>query len=1000
MFKSIRFGRLMSVGPTESKEIKEKYLLYFLGFVLSIAFLSGCGSSDATSKVLTSKPISKVLPELKSLGINLSNSFTDGEGAYTYSIASNTNPSVATASIDDTANSFSLNFLNVGTSDISITESFADSSATLVLRVTISEPAPVEKGSLETQTTLADVSIELVNSFPASKGLIYTVGSNSNPQVVTASLVSNTLKFDFLGSGITTITLVESNANGTTTGLVGAFTLTATSNDPCVPDNTAGNCDRDKDNLTNAQETKLGTDPSKADTDGDGTNDGAEVGNDVSNPTDTDGDGQIDALESSTNDTDDDGTNDQEDSDDADPCVPDANAKGCNTASIAKNQAVRTVEDIAKTINLMADDSDEDTLTFSIVAQPQNGGLTGTAPTLTYTPAANFTGQDTFTFKVNDGKSDSNTATVTITVTEVNDAPTAIAQSVTTDEDTAKQITLTGNDVDGDDLSYTVIQQPEEGTLLGTVPNLRYVPGANFNGSDSFTFKVDDGTLDSTVVIVSITVSSVNDIPIADSQTVAVIEDTAKTITLTGNDIEGSTLSFSVVEGPSNGSLTGTAPNLTYTPNENYSGSDSFTFKANDSTADSVTATVSITVSAVNDAPTATAQSITTDEDISKLFTLTGTDVDGDTLNYMVVQQPANGSIQGDAPNVGYIPGPNFNGSDSFTFKVNDGTLDSTVATVTITVNAINDIPVVTAQTVAVVEDTAKTITLTGSDIEGSTLSFSVVEGPSNGSLTGAAPNLTYTPNENYNGSDSFTFKANDGAADSTTATISIIVSSVNDAPVATAQAVTTNENEAKQLTLSGTDDGPISSYSIVQRPSNGSLSGTGSLVTYTPNANYSGTDSFTFKVNDGVLDSQPATVSITVVGAPKTGIFPESSTCASAAVNETCTVTISLQNNDQTLNGFGFKILDTPESFTLASATVGSLPAGCNVVARPAENAIVGLCFGSSFSGNGELATISLVRVQAGDVSFTVDTASINALSGGTTSVEGGTLAVTAVTP
>ncbi len=227
------------------------------------------------------------------------------------------------------------------------------------------------------------------------------------------------------------------------------------------------------------------------------------------------------------------------------------------------------------------------TLTFIVVTQPTHGALSGTAPNLTYTPAANYHGPDSFTFKANDGTVDSNIATVSITVNPVNDAPTADPQSVTTDEDTAKAITLTATDVDGDPLTFSVVTQPTHGTLSGTAPDLTYTPAANYNGPDSFTFKANDGTVDSNTATISITVTAVNDAPTATPQSVTTDEDTAKAITLTGTDVEGDTLTFSVVTQPTHGALSGTAPDLTYTPAANYNGPDSFTFKANDGTLDS-----------------------------------------------------------------------------------------------------------------------------------------------------------------------------------------------------------------------------------------------------------------------------------------------------------------------------------------------------------------------------------------------------------------------------
>ena len=133
-------------------------------------------------------------------------------------------------------------------------------------------------------------------------------------------------------------------------------------------------------------------------------------------------------------------------------------------------------------------------------------------------------------------------------------APVAGAQSVSTNEDTAKTITLTGSDADGNNLTFAVVSGPSNGTLgsigsvscTGTAPktcsaDLTYTPALNYNGSDSFTFKVNDGTVDSANATVSITVNAVNDVPVANTQSVSTNEDTAKTITLTGSDLDETT---------------------------------------------------------------------------------------------------------------------------------------------------------------------------------------------------------------------------------------------------------------------------------------------------------------------------------------------------------------------------------------------------------------------------------------------------------------------------
>ncbi|MCU0782567.1 MAG: DUF2341 domain-containing protein [Verrucomicrobia bacterium] len=556
-----------------------------------------------------------------------------------------------------------------------------------------------------------------------------------------------------------------------------------------------------------------------------------------------------------------------------------------NDAPVANAQSVSTAEDTAKAITLTGSDLDNDPLTFSIVSSPTNGVLSGlntNTGTVTYKPNTNFNGgADSFTFQVNDGTTNSAVATVSLTVTPVNDAPIANAQSVSTPEDTAKTITLTGSDVENSPLTYALVTSPAHGVISGLNPNtgtVTYTPNTNFNGADSFTFRVNDGTNNSTAATVSLTVTPVNDVPVANAQGVSTPEDAAKAITLTGSDVESSPLTFAIVSAPTNGMLSGLNTNsgtVTYTPNTNFNGADSFTFRVNDGTTNSAVATVSLTVTAVNDAPVANAQGVSTPEEIAKAITLTGSDAEGSPLTFSLVTNPANGLLSGLNTNTGsvtYTPNTNFNGADSFTFRVNDGTTTSAVATVSLTVTPVNDAPIANAQSFSTPEDTAKTITLTGSDVESSPLTFAIVSGPTNGVLSGLNTNsgtVNYTPNTNFNGADSFTFRVNDGTTNSTAATVSLTVTPVNDVPVANGQSLSTPEDTAKAITLTGSDvDNNPLTFSIVTGPANGVLSGlnpdTGS-VTYTPNTNFNGAESFTFRVNDGTSNSVAATVNLTV---------------------------------------------------------------------------------------------------------------------------------------
>ena len=178
-----------------------------------------------------------------------------------------------------------------------------------------------------------------------------------------------------------------------------------------------------------------------------------------------------------------------------------------------------------------------------------------------------------------------------------------------------------------------------------------------------------------------------------------------------------------------------------------------------------------------NAAPVANSQTVTLAENGQQAIFLSGSAMGGASLTYAVVDSPGHGILFGVAPAVTYIPSPYYTGTDSFSFKVNDGFQDSSASTVPITVTRVNYPPFAIGQNVLALKNKGKAIQLTGTDLNGSVLSYTIVTSPTIGTLSGIAPNVTYTPTLNYLGQDSFTFKVNNGTLDSaTTATISITV--------------------------------------------------------------------------------------------------------------------------------------------------------------------------------------------------------------------------------
>jgi len=391
----------------------------------------------------------------------------------------------------------------------------------------------------------------------------------------------------------------------------------------------------------------------------------------------------------------------------------------------------------------------------------------------------------------------SSSGSVVINISNVNEPPTAVADTYTTPEDVQLSVAapgVLGNDIDVDNspLTAILVSTTTHGSLtLNPDGSFVYMPNTNYYGIDQFTYKASDGEFESAPVTVTITITSVNDPPIANPQTVSTPEDTPVTITLTGSDpVEGTPVTFEIVSNPMNGTLSGTPPTVTYTPSTNFNGTDTFTFRTYDGTNYSDAATVTINVTPVNDAPIANPQSVTTDRMVPVNITLTGSDIDGDSLTFNIATQPAHGTLSGTPPNVVYTPQGFYYGTDSFTFTVSDGQLVSAPATVSITINYVNLPPSVTNDTYTTLEDTmliipaATGVLANDYEPDSEPMTVTLVQNVTNGTLSLASDgSFLYMPNPDYYGTDTFKYVASDGTHTSTVATVTITIVSVNDAP-------------------------------------------------------------------------------------------------------------------------------------------------------------------------------------------------------------------------
>jgi VCBS repeat-containing protein len=606
-------------------------------------------------------------------------------------------------------------------------------------------------------------------------------------------------------------------------------------------------------------------------------------------------------------------------------------------------------------------------VTASVVAQTANGSATAPSDyaaagptTLTFNPG---TATQTFTVNVNGDvvfEADetffvnlSNPTNATISDIQgqgtivnddqegVNQAPVAGDDAYSINEDNvldlfevpapAPGILANDRDPDGQTLTTRLVTAPEQGGQLILDNNTGlfiYTPPLNFNDTDTFTYVANDGTNDSNIATVTITVNAVNDAPSGTDNTVTTNEDTNYTFTVADfgftdpNDTPANVLqAVRIATLPEAGTLTNdgvaviagqsisvtdlNGGKLVFTPAANANGSPytSFTFQVQDNggTAnggvdlDATANTMTFNVNAVNDAPMAVNDGVYTVQS-SLLLTVEApgvlaNDSDVDTpaanLSAQLVSGVAHGTLTFNGNgSFTYRATEGYAGPDSFSYLVNDGQSEnnlSNVAIVAIEVTTAADrAPIAEGDKYSTNEDTVLTVCAPGvlsndSDADGNNLSAVLVSTTANGIVSlNPDGSFTYAPNANFFGTDSFTYKANDGTNDSNVATVNITVKTVNDRPVANDDAATTNGNTPATIDVLANDsdiDGALdpASFTIQSAASHGTLSidpNTGK-ITYTAAVGFSGADSFTYRVKDnqGAV-SNVATVQIEVLAA------------------------------------------------------------------------------------------------------------------------------------
>ena len=482
-----------------------------------------------------------------------------------------------------------------------------------------------------------------------------------------------------------------------------------------------------------------------------------------------------------------------------------------------------------------------------------------------------------------------------------NNAPVTIEDTASLVEDGAVAIAVLANDSDAEGFlmpsSVTVIVKPANGQTHINIANgvITYTPSVNFNGTDTFRYQVADfqGAL-STSTLVTITINAQNDLPTLNNDLTVTQEDTPVLIDVLKNDTDIdandqlNSDSLVIITRPVNGQAQVIDGKINYSPFNNFNGSDSFTYQVADSFgALGEAATVILNISGSNDAPVATDDIITTNEDTQVTFNIliNDLDIDGEidptTISIITAARHGELSIDPITADIRYLPNKDFNGSDSFGYVVKDSEdATSNEANVSITVTSVNDAPIANNDTVVLLEDMSHLINVLGNDtdveqgIDPSTVIL--VSPPSQGQLDldPLSGKFSYTPAANFFGEDYFSYQVEDNLSGiSNIAKVTLTVQSVNDLPIANPDTFILTEDTSSNFAVLANDadiDGNLdeSTINIIATTQHGELTiTTNGTLNYTPAANYAGNDSFSYHISDnegGISNDTEVNINIT----------------------------------------------------------------------------------------------------------------------------------------
>ncbi len=556
-----------------------------------------------------------------------------------------------------------------------------------------------------------------------------------------------------------------------------------------------------------------------------------------------------------------------------------------NDAPIAGNDTFTGNEDQQITGNVGQNDFDPDVevLIYLVTQQVNVGTMTlATNGNVVYTPPANWSGTATARYWAIDPCGEASAvATITFVVNPVNDAPVAVNDSFSGDENSVIIGTIATNDTDpeGDALSFEVFTAPTNGVLvIQGNGNFTYTPNANYYGIDQAVYRVTDAGGATSSAQITFQVISTNTNPELIDETVSVQEDGSLNGSVATNDIPqiGFPVTYSLATAPNSGVFVlNSNGSFSYTPAPNFNGTITATYIGNDASGGSDIGTLTLVVTPVNDAPLAQDDNATVLEDhtLNGLANSNDSDLEGNILSYSVLTEPmfgilvlnTNGSFV-------YTPNPNENGSDSFEYQVSDGNGGVDIATVFITIVSVNDAPIVFDDEYSTNEDASISGALGDNDfdLDGDALSYSLTALAAHGNMQfNTDGTFTYTPDFNFYGQEVIEVSVQDGQDGIETTVLTIDVLSVNDVPVALGESYFIAEDELLSGNVSTNDsdlDNEVLTYSIATNVAHGVLVlNTNGTFTYQPDAAFNGSDDFIYQINDGNGGVVTATANIFV---------------------------------------------------------------------------------------------------------------------------------------